>query len=122
LALYLWGSGSQQTVEVLVLARDVPAYAALSPDWIDVRRVPKSLWTESSVAHVEQVVGRYSAWPMFKGELVNERRLVDEAEQTQRGRVVIRVPVQSVSVPTKSLMPGVEVGLIQVRSSGYGEP
>ena len=120
-AFYLWGSGSQQTAEVLVLIRDVPAYAPLSPDWIDVRRVPKKYITESSFASLEQVVGRYSVWPMFKGELLNERRLVNEAEQIHQGQVVFRVPVQTGTVPTKSLTPGVEVGLIQVSSSGYGE-
>ena len=119
---WIYLGGLQATGPVVVAARDIPAYARITPDLLEVVDHPLSALHPQSLEEGTQAVGRYVEHPIAQGRPLLSGELVEAGEE--RGELAWRLSGEqrAMAVPARpsdaaggALRPGHRVDVIYYR-------
>ena len=70
---------TQQLVTVLAAAQDIPAKALITNSMLATRQVPANMVDPDMVTQPQEVLGKYAAMPMVRGEFILKSKIVSVA-------------------------------------------
>ena len=109
------------TVSVVVVTEDIPAWNLVTPDQVKTVMVPEKLVSEAAVTNSSTLSGQYAQVDLFAGEMLLSTRLTDQlptsllADRLEPGMRAMTVRVNDVSGVAGFVQPGSRVDIIATR-------
>jgi len=66
------------TVQVVVAARDIPAYKKINADDLKLVELPRISVPKDSTASISELQGRYLIWPVAAGDVIRTSKIADQ--------------------------------------------
>jgi len=117
-----------KSVPALVAVQDLSAGVELTPSMVTVIRVPAGGRPPQGLFGVGQIVGQYSAIPLFADHIITQRHLTakdsksDGLFEPMPGQRVISLPVRSEAALGGALRPGDVVDVVTAWPGQEGKP
>jgi len=114
LGLKGWAVKNRPVEQVLVAARDIPAYRIITAEDIGYMSLPAGSRQSGAAQEPHQVVGKTALTPIYKGEQILLKKLEDSSLVLAEGERKISVPVDAVGAVGMSINAGDRVDVYWV--------
>jgi Flp pilus assembly protein CpaB len=114
--LTIWASQQQEMEQVLVVARDIPAYTVLKSEDLTWRNVPVGRREVGTVKDIREAVNKIALQPLYRYEQIRIERLGSSPLVLNPNERAISIPIDPITSVGMDIEPGDKVDVYWVRS------